>query len=175
MTDKPDDRPSELEDTCEIEPWAAHLRADEANFVREYLIDFNAYQALQRCGKSESDAKANAYKVIRRPRIARAIAEAMEDRAKALRVNAATVLGEAFRGYCEALGKGNMAAASRFLEMCGKHVDVQAFRTMVGLTNPLGGPLEDDLSVLTAEELDWYGRIARKLERARAGLEPLTE
>jgi hypothetical protein len=151
-----------------LEPWAVGLRPLDASFVREFLIDLNSMQAMIRNGVSESTARANAYKTIRRPAIAKAIAMAMQDRADALKITAKTVLGEAFRSYLAASEAKQWGPAARFLEMCGKHVDVQAFRTQVGLSDPNGEPLVFDLSAYSTDE---KRQLLSLLERV-AGAQP---
>lgn len=135
-----------------IEPWAVDLLPDDALFVREFLIDLNGYQAMLRCGKSEVNARTNAARMIRRPKIANAIALAMEERAEGLRLTAKTVLAEAWRCYTACVADKNWKDAGKFLEMIGKHVDVQAFRNQVGLSNPDGSPIEFDLSGMSTDE-----------------------
>lgn len=153
-------------DDIGLEPWEAALRPDDREFVREYLIDLNAKQAAIRCAyyPSPQSAHKNAWRIMRRGVILKAIAQAMAARAEALGITAQTILSEAFRSYLLAIEARNFTAAARFLEMAGKHVDVQAFRTNIGVSGPDGGPIQvEDLSVLDDDELEAYGRIARKL------------
>lgn len=140
------------DEEIELEPWAVGLLPDDALFVREFLIDLNAYQAMIRCGHTEKYAQANAWRTIRRAKIAKAIASAMEERADALRLTAKTVLAEAWRCYTACVADKNWKDAGKFLEMIGKHVDVQAFRNQVGLSNPDGSPLDFDLSDMPTDE-----------------------
>ena len=63
-------------------------------FVREYLTDLNATRAYVRAGYSPSSADANAQRVMRIPKVARAIARAQEQRARAVGVSQADVLHE---------------------------------------------------------------------------------
>jgi len=158
-----------MSDDFELEPWAVDLHAADANFVREFMVDLNAMQALIRCGSSEVNAKRNAHRTLRRPAIAKAIASAMGERAEALGITAKVVLSEAFRSYLLCVEAKAWASAAKFLEMVGKHVDVQAFRTQVGLSDPNGDPLEFPLDGLSTDD---KRALLLLLERG-AGVEPV--
>jgi phage terminase small subunit len=49
------------------------------------------------------------------------------------------------------VAKIRMVDRSRRLDMIGKHVDVQAFRELLGLGSPSGGPVEVDATISAAE------------------------
>ncbi len=149
-------------DEIEMEPWAVNLRADDALFVREFLVDFNAYQALVRSGCKPATARSYSTYKVRRPDIARAIAAAMQDRADALSISARTVLSEAFRCYMGAVAAKNWNAAARFLEMVGRHVDVRAFRERVGIADDEDRDAAADVRNLSREDLELYARLERK-------------
>lgn len=72
------------------------LNPRQATFVREYLVDLNANQAALRAGYSPS--KAGLYThgalLLRRPQIAEAVKQAMDERAERTRVTADRVLQE---------------------------------------------------------------------------------
>lgn len=134
-----------------LEPWEESLRPADRLFVREFLIDMNTYQAAIRCGYAAKSARTESHKIIKRPAIAKAICAAMLSRAEALNVTAKLVLAEAFRSYLLAIEAKQYGAAARFLEMCGRHVDVQAFRQRVGLDLGDSEPVEFDLSKLSTD------------------------
>lgn len=76
------------------EEWENELTAKQRNFVREYLIDLNATQAAIRAGYSEDTAGAIGYENLNKPQIERAIAAAMNLRAKRTEITADRVLTE---------------------------------------------------------------------------------
>jgi hypothetical protein len=159
-----------MSDEDDIEPWAVGLEPRDMLFVREFLVDLNACGAAVRShyyitADPEACAKANSWRILRRPIILKAVAAAMEERASSLKINAKTILGEAFRCYLEAAKDRNWNAAAKFLDMAGRHVDVRAFREKF---SP-GGMIDDDdeadesgLSNLSLEELETLARLSRK-------------
>lgn len=155
-----------------LEPWAFVLPPKDREFVREFLIDLNAMQALIRCGHSEINAKRHCTRQMRRPAIARAIAQAMHERAEALGITAKTVLGEAFRCYLLAIQDKSYTAAARFLDMVGRHVDVQAFRNRYapGMEDEDDEAAASGLRNLTIEEIEELARLSRKAAGEPEGL-----
>lgn len=152
----------ELEEV-DLEPWAVDLQPSDREFVREFLVDLNAYQACIRCGIPVTTSSGWGTRKIRRPKIAKAIAAAMHERAEALGITAKTVLGEAFRCYLAAVGDRNWNAAARFLDMVGRHVDVDAFRARVGYqAEEDDGVNHEALASMTTEELETLARLSRK-------------
>lgn len=147
-----------------LEPWAIGMRPKDVNFVREFLVDMNASAALVRCGMTKITASGEGTRTIRRPVIAKAIALAMSDRAEALKINAKTVLAEAFRCYLECVADKKWIQAARFLDMVGRHVDVKAFKDRAGILDDRDGDSEEgeDLSNLSLEELETLARLSRK-------------
>lgn len=155
-------------DDIPLEPWAHGMEHRDVLFVREFLVDLNQKRAAIASGylKSEEDAHRNAYRILKRPVILKAIAAAMEERASALKISAQTILGECWRCYLECVGERNWKDAKGFLELAGKHVDVRAFRERFGR----GSVVDDDeddaieagLANMTLEELELYARLGRK-------------
>jgi phage terminase small subunit len=76
---------------------STELSPRERMFVREYLVDLNASQAGIRAGYAPKQVGSNIYRVLRRPRVAAAIATAMAARERDLRIDAAEVLREIAR------------------------------------------------------------------------------
>jgi phage terminase small subunit len=70
------------------------LNARQAQFVREYLIDFNAKQASIRAGYSAHSAHEIASQLMEKPYIAKAIKEAIDARAQRTEVTQDRVLLE---------------------------------------------------------------------------------
>lgn len=113
------------------------LNAKQERFCQEYLIDLNATQAAIRAGYSEKAAHSIGNENLRKPLIAEKIASMQAERSESTRITAEWVLKEAADSY--RINKElvpdrdgdmvmrNAAAASKFLEMVGKHVNVKAF------------------------------------------------
>ena len=80
----------------------------QEQFVQEYLSDLNARQAALRAGYSDATAT-NAHRMLRRPEIAAAVADAKRNRASALQVTAERVIAEYAR-----IAFANMADYVRF-------------------------------------------------------------
>ncbi len=120
-------------------------------FVDEYLIDLNATQAAIRAGYSPRTARAIACENLAKPDIQEAIAEAKRERSEATKIDAEWVLRQAVELHLRCMqeikpalhprtrrqmkdGDGNLlftfnaAAASRALELIGKHVDIGAWK-----------------------------------------------
>lgn len=73
------------------------LTEKQRRFVEEYLIDLNATQAYLRAGysaKNENVAGVEAHKLLRNPKIDKAIQEAMDERSKRTEITADRVLKE---------------------------------------------------------------------------------
>lgn len=70
------------------------LTPKQSLFVKEYLVDLNATQAAIRAGYSENRADAMGHENLRKPEIAAAIQEAMDERGKRTGVTADRVLKE---------------------------------------------------------------------------------
>lgn len=148
---------SRLGPLTEKEEEICHLYIGEAKFNKVEALRLSAY----RCDGVTSKIDINIFK---RPRVIARIADLMEERCNALRITSRTVLGEAFMCYMQAKSEGKWSAAARFLEMVGKHVDVDAFRLRLEHTGPGGGPIPVEvLRGLTEEELVWAERIHLKL------------
>tara|TARA_R110000765_G_scaffold81052_1_gene158672 strand:- start:4094 stop:4516 length:423 start_codon:yes stop_codon:yes gene_type:complete len=113
------------------------LKAKQEMFCREYLVDLNATQAAIRAGYSVKTATVIGGENLRKPYIAAFISELFAARSEKVEVSAEWVLLEAKKSYelnADTFGNDdgkdemvNAAAAGKFLELCGKHVDVQAF------------------------------------------------
>lgn len=72
----------------------AKLTAKQQMFVKEYLVDLNATQAAKRAGYSAKRADAIGYELLRKPEIAAAVQEAMNERAKRVEITGDRVLQE---------------------------------------------------------------------------------
>lgn len=103
----------------------------QSAFVDEYLIDLNATQAAIRAGYSVDTARQIGCENLAKPDIADAIAVAKAKRSEKTGIDAAWVLAEAQSVYKEARGIGKLPEALKALELCGKHVDIQAFKEKI--------------------------------------------
>jgi phage terminase small subunit len=128
-----------------------NFTAKQERFVEEYLVDLNATQAAIRAGYSRNSARQIGDENLSKPAIAAAIAAAKQTRAESTKIDAEWVLRQAVELHqrCmqeirpvrnpktgkqlydddgNALFTFNAAAASRALELVGKHVDIGAFK-----------------------------------------------
>jgi len=103
----------------------------QQRFVEEYLIDLNATQAAIRAGYSADTARQMGSENLSKPDIAEAISVANAERSAKTAIDAAWVLVEARSVYDEARGIGKLPEALKALELCGKHVDIQAFKEKI--------------------------------------------
>jgi len=132
------------------------LTAKQETFCQEYLVDLNATQASIRAGYSEKSANIIACENLAKPNIQERISELQVERAERTRIDADWVLKSAAEVYQVATGqlptkvvvresigdgmtehrsvemeKHDLAAANKALETIGKHVDVQAYRERI--------------------------------------------
>lgn len=113
------------------------LNAKQEAFCREYIIDLNATQAAIRAGYSERSANQFAARLMAKDSIQARIAELSADRSARTQITADWVLEQAANSYkfnaqevFDSEGNPKMvnaAAAAKFLELTGKHVNVKAF------------------------------------------------
>lgn len=111
-------------------------------FVNEYLIDLNATQAAIRAGYSPRTANEQASRLLAKDNISAAVAEAQAKRAEETGITARWVLTEAADVYREARQDGDRGNALKALDLCGKHVDVAAFKEKLEVSGPDNGPIE---------------------------------
>ena len=124
------------------------LTPKQEMFCLEYLIDLNATQAAIRAGYSEKTARNIAHEMLTKLYIQDRIQEAMAERAKAVKVDAAWVLQKSIELHdrCsqakavtdkegnpildengQPIYKFEHTGVSKALELIGKHINVQAF------------------------------------------------
>ncbi len=108
------------------------LTPKQQRFIEEYLIDLNATQAAIRAGYSAKTARSVGHENLTKPDIASAIAEAQSKRSEETKITAQWVLEKAAQVFEEAHADKDRKNALRALEMCGKHVDVAAFKESAG-------------------------------------------
>lgn len=129
----------------------SELKPKQQRFVDEYLIDLNATQAAIRAGYSPKTARQQGQRLLTNVVIAAAVEEAKQERSEAIKIDAEWVLRQAVELHqrCmqqikpvrnpktgkqmydddgNALFTFNASAASRSLELIGKHVEVGAFK-----------------------------------------------
>lgn len=117
------------------------LTPKQRAFVNEYLVDRNGTQAAIRAGYSQKTANEQASRLLANVNVKAAVLEASEKVIEKAGIDAAWVLKKAAEAYeINAAIKHNddgdreminAAAAARFLELAGKHVDVNAFKENV--------------------------------------------
>ena len=134
------------------------LNPKQQRFVDEYLVDLNATQAAIRAGYSQNSARQIGDENLSKPVIAAAVAKAKKERSERTEIDADWVLRQAVEVHrrCmqevkpvrnpktgkqlsdddgNALFTFNAAAASRALELIGKHVEVAAFKDRLEVSN----------------------------------------
>jgi phage terminase small subunit len=144
----------------------------ERLFVAEYPVDWNATQAAIRAGYSARSASDIGYELKHKTKIVDAITAYLAKREDKAEISRSWVLARLVDVEAEAAkvaedkdAVGRTAARLhrlRALELIGKHVDVNAFRTQLGISGPDGSPLWD-LSRLSDEELDQFERLLAKI------------
>ena len=115
----------------------AALKDQHELFCQEYIIDLNATQAAIRAGYSEKTARLTGHRLITNDNVQARLSELKAVRNQKLNVSAQWVLQKAMESFefnaqaiCDKDGNPQMVnapAAGKFLEMCGKHIDVNAF------------------------------------------------
>lgn len=151
------------------------LTDKERLYIAEIQIDWNGTQAAIRAGYSPKSASDIASELNRKPHIVDAIVASMAKRAEKAQIDAQWVLIRlvATERQIAARGKkANPLHRLRALELIGKHVDVNAFRTQFGVGNPDGTPIDAggwDFAALDDEEFETLGRLLRKCRRSPDG------
>ena len=113
------------------------LTTQKALFCKEYIIDWNGTQAAIRADYSEKTAQEQSSRLLSSVIIQEELARLMSARNERLEVDADWVLKqsvESFKYNAQEVHDTdgnpkmiNAASASKFLEMCGKHIKIQAF------------------------------------------------
>ena len=120
---------------------ADKLTAKQRAFVNEYLIDCNATQAAIRSGYSEHTANEQGSRLLANVKVGAAVKVALDARAAETGYTARWVLEQAADVYNEARTENDRTSALKALDICGKHVDVQAFKERAEITGKDGGPI----------------------------------
>jgi phage terminase small subunit len=152
--------------------------AKERRYIQEIQIDWNGRQAAIRAGYSTKSASDIAYELNRKTKIVDAIMASMSERAAKAGIDANWVLIRLVDTERKLAGrkKANPLHRLRALELIGRHVNVNAFRTQFGL--PGGGSADGDqddsgwdFTRLDDEEFETLGRLLRKCS-VRGGAGP---
>ena len=98
------------------------LSGKQQAFVTEYLVDLNATQAAIRAGYSAKTAEVIAHENLRKPQIAAAIQQAMDQRARRTEITADLVLERINRIAEVAENSAEFANALKANELLGKHL-----------------------------------------------------
>lgn len=144
----------------------------EDRFIAEYMVDLCGGRALVRAGSRTRYPDQQASEMLRKPHIAREIEKRIALVNEKTAMNAQWVLNElgllyqfhkaAFMAPIEK-GKRDLTAGKEarvVLEKIGAHVNVNAFRTQLGVGNPDGSPF--NYEALTDDELDALESLLRK-------------
>jgi phage terminase small subunit len=104
-------------------------------FIHEYLVDLNATQAATRAGYSPKTAETQGSRLLRNVQVAAAIQEFMDERAAELEIDAGWVLEKAVDLFAIA---ETHTQKLRALELVGKHIKVNAFKTTLDVNVSIG-------------------------------------
>lgn len=132
-----------------------------ALFVDEYLIDFNASQAVLRAGYKTRNRNRMAAELLRHPLVKREIQKRLEERKERMEVTQDYVLTK-LMSIVEETEKGNPQAALRGLELLGKHLGL--YKDKQEISGPDGGAIEMEQRVKedVADFTSSLSRLARR-------------
>lgn len=133
-------------------PAGGGLTAKEALFVREWLVDMNAAQALIRAGYSAKSARQHAHLVMKRPHVKAALDAAMAQRAEKVELSAEWVLRHLMDNVRDARMARDFTAANRALELLGKHLALFPDKVNIDVR---------DIAAMTDEQLEAEARTLR--------------
>jgi len=112
------------------------LNPKQKRFVLEYVKDLNGAQAAIRAGYSKHTARSIASEHLTKPNIREAVAAECKKIGKSLRRDTEDILNDIISTKEVALATGNLHAATRLLELEGKHQAM--FTDKRELSNPDG-------------------------------------
>lgn len=99
------------------------LSPKEANFVIEYVKDFDPRRAAEMSGYAADTG----YMLVKKEKIAETIDHILQQRLEAANIDAEWVLMEAVDNHLIARQQGNISASNTALNMVAKHMFVDAF------------------------------------------------
>lgn len=127
------------------------LTNKQAMFVKEYMVDLNATQAAIRAGYSEKTAGQMGDENLKKPQIADAIKEAMQQRAEKVSLTAENVLQSILDIRAIAVQGEKLNEALRANELLGKHLKL--FTDKTELTGKDGAPIETVTEVVIRPQI----------------------
>jgi phage terminase small subunit len=127
---------------------AAPFSAKEERFMAEYLIDGNGDRAATAAGYSASNARSQAYQMLRKPRIKAEINRRTKLLSAKLQLTAEKVLGDIERIANKAERAKKYGDAIKGKELLGKHLKLFTEKHEHGGIG--GGPVQ--MHVTTADE-----------------------
>lgn len=116
---------------------AASLK--ERRFVDEYLVDGNATRSAIAAGYAQKQAAKTGSEMLRKPRIRVLLEAARLEQQQRTQITADRVFTDLYRIAEKAEKAGEFPAATRALELVGKHLGM--FRDKVELTGKDGAPV----------------------------------
>lgn len=132
------------------------LLKEEESFCQEYIIDFDAKQALIRSGHECPNPMVISRQLMNLPRIRDRIEDLLEIRSKSIGVDAHWVLESAVKLFNRCMTheavvdkdgndigvyKFDSRGANAALNTIGKHIGVQAFKKIIEHAGKDGGPM----------------------------------
>lgn len=113
----------------------AELTNKQKLFVKEYLKDLNATQAMIRAGYSEKTAPEQASRLLRNVNVKDAIEKANEKRIKKVEIDAEWVLSQLKLNTELSRAMADFNASNKSLELLGKHLKLFTDRLETENTN----------------------------------------
>lgn len=131
-------------------------------FVNEYMVDFNATQAVVRAGYKTKYPDKMATELMRHPLVRRAVDERMAEKRERTEFNADYVITKLIN-IVENTEQGNPNAALRGLELLGKHLGL--YRDRQEISGPEGGAIELEQKEIERNVTDFTSRLSRLAKR----------
>lgn len=107
---------------------AKKLSIKQERFCEHYIITLCATEAAKKAGYSDKTAYSIGHENLRKPEIEKRIQKLKKERSERVQIDADWVLKQAKNMFEITTNEKEFAAAKGFLEMCGKHVNVGAFK-----------------------------------------------
>lgn len=140
------------------------LTPQQADFVHQFLVDYNGTQAAIRAGYSKESATKLAYQLRRNPLVEKCIQIETERRRKHLDVDVGWVLMKMIKTIerCESEEGSNPMAVLRGAELIGKYLNM--FSDKLELTGKDGGAIKTQK---VEEDADAFSRAITSLASRR--------
>lgn len=140
------------------------LSTKQSNFVKEYMVDFNASQAVLRAGYLTNNPNRLGVEMMRHPLILRELKVLMDKRDEKIDVTKEYVIQKLMK-IVQSTEEDNPSAALRGLELLGKHLGLYRDRTEI--SGPDGHAIEMEQRV-KEDVTDFKSKLDRLAESGGA-------